>query len=174
MQAFIDETKQNGFLIVSTFTEGTRVDSVRKVMRQHLVGGQSRIHFKKESDPRRRAICSAICELDVQIVVYDATQIKNAMSARAACLSAVVEDLATSGGTRLVLETDDSLIDSDKRVLYQAVRKCDVADRLTYHHMRASAEPILWISDAAAWCVAKGGPWRERVDPKIESVRKLV
>ncbi|WP_249357758.1 hypothetical protein [Nocardia cyriacigeorgica] len=174
MQAFVDETKQNGFLIAATFAEGARIDPARKAMRQLLAGGQSRIHFKKESDPRRRAICSAICELDIQIAVYDATQIRNAASARTACLHAVVEDLAACGGTRLVLETDDSLIDSDKRVLYQAVRKLDVADSLTYHHMRPSAEPILWISDAAAWCVAKGGPWRRRVDPVIDSVRKLV
>ncbi|MBF6278060.1 hypothetical protein [Nocardia nova] len=173
MHAFVDETKQNGLLVVSTVVEVRHLKETRKQLRERRVRGQNRIHFKKESDPRRRSICSALCDLEVTVAVYDATRIRNPLDARAACLTAAVEDLADLGARRLTIEQDDSLVTSDRKVLYQAVRKFGVADTLAYEHMRPNDEPLLWVSDAVAWCVAKGGDWRNRVNPIITSVRKL-
>lgn len=173
MHAFVDETKQNGLLIVSTLAEVRHIQQARKVLQAQRAKGQNRIHFKKEDDSRRRAICSALCTLEVQVRVYDATSIRNAVEARTSCLTALVEDLAAVGGRRLTIEQDDSLVASDRRTLYSAVRKFDIADALTYDHMRPNQEPLLWVSDAVAWCVAKGGDWRRRVDPLITTVRKL-
>jgi len=69
-----------------------------------------------------------------------------------ACLRAVVQDLAAAGGQRLVLEQDDSLTHSDQAVFYSAVRDAGASERLTYHHLPARSEPLLWVADAAAWC----------------------
>ncbi|MEV6340944.1 hypothetical protein AB0M12_40270 [Nocardia vinacea] len=173
MHAFVDETKQNGLLIVSTLAEVRHIQQSRKVLQAQRAKGQNRIHFKKEDDSRRRAICSTLCTLEVQVTVYDATGIRDAAEARTGCLTAIVEDLAAVGGRRLTIEQDDSLVHSDRRTLYAAVRKFDVADTLAYEHMRPNQEPLLWVSDAVAWCVAKGGDWRRRVDPLITQVRKL-
>lgn len=173
MHAFVDETKQNGLLVVSTVVEVRHLKEARQQLREQRVKGQSRIHFKKESDSRRRSICSALCELAVEVTVYDATRIKGAIDARAACLTAAVEDLAGLGVQRLTIEQDDSLVTSDRQVLYTAVRKFSVEDSMVYEHMRPNEEPLLWVSDAVAWCVAKGGNWRDRVNPIIVGVRKL-
>ncbi|GAB90929.1 hypothetical protein GORHZ_119_00580 [Gordonia rhizosphera NBRC 16068] len=54
-------------------------------------------------------------------------------------------------------------------MLYTAVRRHGVA-RLVYEHQRPAAEPMLWVSDAVVWCYAKGGEWRRRVQPVINSV----
>ncbi|WP_039824879.1 hypothetical protein [Nocardia testacea] len=174
MRAFVDETKQNGLLVVSTVAEARHLKKARQELQEKRAKGQRRIHFTKESDPRRRSICSTLCELEVTVTVYDATRIKSAVEARAACLTAAVEDLAEVGAQRITIEQDDSLVASDRRVLYTAVRKFDVADTLVYEHLQPHMEPLLWVSDAVAWCVMKGGEWRPRVDPIITDVRKLV
>lgn len=174
MRAFVDETKQNGLLVVSTVVEARHLKKARQELQEKRAKGQRRIHFTKESDPRRRSICSTLCELEVDVTVYDATRIKSAVEARAACLTAAVEDLAEVGAQRITIEQDDSLVASDRRVLYTAVRKFGVADTLAYEHLQPHKEPLLWVSDAVAWCVMKGGDWRHRVDPIITGVRKLV
>jgi len=62
---------------------------------------------------------------------------------------------AAEGGHRLVIEQDDSLLERDRSVLYHGVRRAGVADSLTYEHLPARSEPLLWLADTAAWC---GGP----------------
>ena len=67
----------------------------------------------------------------------------------------------------LVLAQDDSTLKSDRRILFEAAGKYGIRDQLTYHHLRAKQEPMLWIPDAVAWCLAKGGEWPDRVRPLI-------
>jgi hypothetical protein len=41
---------------------------------------------------------------------------------------------------------------------------------LTYEHVDSTAEPLLWISDAVAWCFGAGGDWRCRASPLITEI----
>jgi hypothetical protein len=116
---------------------------------------------------------AAICRLNVQLDIYDATALTDARAAREACLRAIVNDLATAGGHRLVLEQDDSLVKHDQAVLFRAVRDVGVTDTLTYEHLPARTEPLLWIADAAAWCWTHGRHWQDRVAPVVRSVTRL-
>lgn len=68
---------------------------------------------------------------------------------------------------------DDPYMPSDKRTLYRAVREYGVVDSLSYVHQRPATEPLLWVSDAVAWCYVKGGDWRRRIEPLIETVIRL-
>ncbi|MGN2642498.1 hypothetical protein ACTD5D_41255 [Nocardia takedensis] len=174
MQAFIDETKEKGLLVVATFARPNDLTAARKALRKHLISGQRRIHFTKESDPRRRSICSMLCELSLEVVVYDASGIQNKATARQMSLSLIVGDLAAQRGNQLIIEQDDSLVASDRRILFEAVRKHEVAETLRYHHKRPHEEELLWVSDAVAWCWAKGGGWRDRVRPIVTDVRVVV
>lgn len=72
----------------------------------------------------------------------------------------------------LVLEQDDTLLDFDRRTLYGAVRRARYPD-LRYEQQRAAAEPLLALPDAVAWCRARGGEWRRRVEPVITGVRTV-
>jgi hypothetical protein len=45
--------------------------------------------------------------------------------------------------------------------------------RLRYEHQRASAEQLLAIPDAIAWCWVKGGHWRRQIEPAVTSVRTV-
>jgi hypothetical protein len=66
---------------------------LRKAMRGFILRGQTRIHMAKESDPRRRAICDAICAAAVNATIYDAGQrYKDPLAARDACLSITEPD----------------------------------------------------------------------------------
>jgi len=170
---FVDESKRHGLLIAAAVVQPRDLAPARTALRQLCLPGQSRLHFTKERDDRRRQILTAILTLDVVIDLYDATGIRNQQQARAACLRALVQDLAAAGGQRLVLEQDDSLVRSDQAVLYAAVRDAAVDERLTYEHVPARSEPLLWVADAAAWCWSRGGSWPGRLQPIIRHTRTV-
>lgn len=169
MHAFVDESKVRGLVVACTISDPSALVASRKAMQALRANGQRRIHFTKESDPRRRKICSAICDLDLEVRVYDTTTIRDQRQGRRSALDAVVRDLARDGGSSLVIEQDDSLVDADRATLYAAVRRHDAAD-LSYRHERPTQEPLLWVSDAVVRCYVKGGDWRRRVEPVIDSV----
>jgi len=155
--AFVDESKRHGLLVAAAVVQPRDLAPARTALRRLCLPGQSRLHFTKERDDRRRQILTAILSLGVVVDLYDAG-ICNQQQARAACLRAVVQDLAAAGAQRLVLEQDDSLVRSDQAVLYAAVRDASASDRLTYEHVPARTEPLLWVADAAAWCWSRGAP----------------
>lgn len=110
--AFIDETKTNGLLVAVAVLAPRDLAPARTAMRALCLPGQSRLHFIKERQSRRR--------IPVVLNIYDATAVHDQKQARAACLRQIVVDLAAAGAQRLVLEQDDSLLKSDQVVLYDA------------------------------------------------------
>lgn len=173
VHAFIDETKDNGLLVVAALVAPRDLRSARATMRGLLLPGQARLHFTKERPSRRAQITAAVCATNVRIDVYDARGVRDPKRARALCLERIVADLAANGATRLVIEQDDSLVKHDQRVLHAAVRAADVIDALTYEHLPARSEPLLWLPDAAAWCWTHGSAWRQRLSPVLGDVHIL-
>jgi len=171
--AFVDESKRHGLLVAVAVVQPRDLALARTALRRLCLPGQSRLHFTKERDERRRQILTAILDLGVVVDVYDATSIRDQQQARADCLRAVVQDLAAAGGQRLVLEQDDSLMRNDQTVLYAAVRDAGASDRLTYEHLPARTEPLLWVADAAAWCWSRGAPWPSRLQAITRHTRTL-
>jgi hypothetical protein len=171
---FVDETKERGYVLVATSHVGSDVALIRKAMRQFVLEGQNRIHFAKESAPRRRAIIGAICETGVSATVYDTgRRYPNELEARAACLRAVIEDLADGHQTLLVLEQDDSLIRWDRQRLIESTRDLGCRSTLRYEHRRAKADLMLCVPDAVAWCWARGGWWKQRISDVVADVRRF-
>lgn len=171
--AFVDETKANGLLLVAAVLAPRDLAAARTTMRGLTLPGQSRLHFTKERPGRRREIAAAICRTGAVLDIYDATAIRDQKQARSACLRQIVTDLAATGGQRLVLEQDDSLLEHDRAILYAAVRQAGIADSLTYEHLPGRSDPLLWIADAAAWCWTHGPTWRERLAPVVHHVKRL-
>ena len=63
---------------------------------------------------------------------------------------------------------------NDREISYRAVRASGVDGDLMYEQMSPPLEPMLWIPDAVvAYCWAKGGSWRLRVDPLVREVKAL-
>lgn len=71
----------------------------------------------------------------------------------------LVAVLAADDARRLVLEQDDSLLERDRAVLYDAVRRTSNAEGLTDELLPARSEPPARLADTAAWCWTHGPVW---------------
>jgi len=102
----------------------TSTRCAKKLIRGLILPGQRRLHMKDENDQRKRSIAAAITSSDVRATIYTAERrYRTERDSRAACLQALVADIATRGDTILVLEQDDSLIPWDRRHLYDLARQ---------------------------------------------------
>ena len=154
---FVDETKRRGYLLVASAVVPGDLDGTRRMLRGLVLPGQRRLHMKDESDSRKRSIAAAIAVSGITATIYDAGRRHDTeRERRAACLTALVADAAIQDYAMLVLEQDDTLIVSDRKLLYLATRQAGCPD-LRYEHHRVAVEPLLALPDAVAWCWAKGG-----------------
>ena len=168
---YVDEAKSGGYLLVAAVVLPQDSTALRATVRGLVLQGQYRIHMKKERDSRKRAIADAICASGIRATIYDAGRDRRyERDARAACLRGLVADAAGTGGL-LILEQDDSLMSWDKQRLIELTREFGCRDTLRYRHERAAAEQLLALPDAIAWCWAKGGEWRKRIEPVVETIR---
>ncbi|MEB3068213.1 hypothetical protein [[Mycobacterium] vasticus] len=172
---FVDESKRREYFVVAAIVAPKDLRPLRRVVEDLLLPQQRYIHMKDEGDGRKQTIAKNFVGAGVEAIVYDAGQrYRTQLAARAACMRGLIEDLATnSDDTLIIIEQDDSLVHSDRRLLYEAVRAVGRADNLRYDHRRREAELLLGIPDAIAWCWAKGGRWRQHIEPAIRSVRSL-
>lgn len=106
--------------------------------------------------------------------IYDAGQrYRDPLDARSACLQAVISDTTAGEETLIVLEQDDSIIQWDRQRLIELTRAESRRDNLRYEHRRAKTELLLTVPDAIAWCWARGGHWRRRIEPVIATVKQV-
>lgn len=166
---FIDESKENGYLIAVAMVADRDVASLRGATKKLCLPRQQRIHFTKESSQRRLRILGEFKSLGVKTQVFSAQGLAD-RDARAWCLDEIIEFAASVDARRIVLETDDSIVESDRRTLYQSLDRRGLREDVSYSHLRAAAEPLLWIPDAVAWSFAKGGEWGRHVEPLIQGV----
>lgn len=158
LHAFVDESVVSTYIVAVALVPAERVAECRRVVRALLRGGQKRLHFSHESDRRRREILTGIERLGVEHRVYTT---KKGRNARDVCLERLVPDLSAAGVRRLVIERDDSLVTTERRLLFQLCR--DLERDLVYTHLRAKEDLLLCAPDAIAWCWSRGGEWRARV-----------
>ena len=166
---FVDESKSRGYTMVAAAVDPRDLTALRRELRALVLPGQRRVHFTKESDSRKRTVVSRLTELGVRAYLVRSSDPGEA-SARADCLSQLVAAAVRDGHTRIVLERDESIERSDRRVLYSEVERRGLHGSVTYDHEAAHQEPLLWIADAIAWSHTKGGDWRRRIEPLLVGV----
>ncbi|MFD0742975.1 hypothetical protein ACFQ1L_15165 [Phytohabitans flavus] len=145
----------------------------RQSIKGLIMPGQRRLHFQKESNGRRKQILDAVAALGVEAIVYDGHRYASNKPARDACLARLVTDLTKLDVERLILETEDGALKSDKALIFAQLRSTGDGNALRYAHMRAYEESLLAIPDAIAWSWAKGGHWRARISEIVSDVRKV-
>ncbi len=171
---FVDETKHRDYLLVAAQLQPGTLDATRSTLRALVLPGQRRLHMNDERDPRRRAIAAVVVAAGVHATVYDAgRRYRTERDRRAACLQALVDDVARRRDTTLVLEQDDSLVRWDNQRLIELTRAAGCSETLRYEHRRTAAEQLLAVPDAIAWCWARGGDWRRRIEPVVADVRTV-
>ena len=160
--AFVDESKAKKYIMVASIMPSAHLLKSRKAMRALLAPGQTRIHFKNESPKRRRKILAAISVLNHPNLFSTSTLPKN-KDARIECLEMLIPELLRNGVTKIVFEADDSLVHAERRYLMAVISELPESHGITFEHLAPRQEPCLWIPDAVAWSLQRGGEWAQRV-----------
>lgn len=167
MHMFVDESERGGYLLAATVLEPSALHSTRTMMRELLLPGSRRVHFKTEKDSRRKLIASRLVHRGLTVHLY--TGRGPSEKVRAALLERLAVDAIDAGVTRLVLDSrDPAANDRDRLVIGTRTKARDAG--MVYEHMHSFTEPALWVSDAVAWCHGAGGDWRRRVNPLVGDV----
>lgn len=167
---FVDETKTRDYVVAAATLPAGKVTQARKALRGLLLPRQDRIHFAKEKDAYRDRVLHVMCGLEVQVTLYIA-KTKDQRAGRAACLTAVVEDVLKDRAAHLTIERDESLMRSDLELISDLLYP--VTDKPAYRLDVPRSEPLLWISDAVCWCYQRGGRWIDAARPLVVEVRHL-
>lgn len=166
LHVFADESKKRGFILAAAIIDQGELNRLRSIVGDLRLPGQRRLHFAKESDGRRSLIIRAFAEASVQVTIYDATNFRTDKLGRDAAIARLTDDAVSMGAGRLVLEMDDSVLQSDRLIISERLAKNECHD-LRFEHQRAYEEYLLAIPDAVAWCWVKGGHWRRTVKPLV-------
>lgn len=171
----IDESKARTYVMVAVACPEEALSQARRTIKRLVLPGQRSIHMKSEADRRRRQITSAICGLSTSGITATAVVVTSGgheHELRKQALREIVRIAASSGGGSLVLDLDPTQERRDQRVLIEAVR--DHQDvPVSFSHSPLSHEPLLTLPDVLAWCLARGGEWRPRIDRLLSEVRRI-
>jgi len=169
---FVDESKPPGrYILAVTAVDSAALSTVRRDLRAWRHRGSSSTHFAKEKDSFRKLLLSRMVGLPVTVRLYIVEDRAREAEARRVAMGKLAEELLARGSARLVLERDDSMARGDRQQLSQAFRNAIAPP--VYTHLRAREEPVLWISDAVAWCYQRGGEWPALCVPIIDEVVRI-
>jgi hypothetical protein len=108
-----------------------------------------------------------MCALDVRVSVWIVKR-RPDKEARPLSLNALVAEAVRVGVAQLIIERDESLERADRRLIADVIRRSGSSE-MQYQHVAPHEHPLLWVSDAVAWCYSNGGDWIRRVDKIVES-----
>ncbi|NVN00774.1 DUF3800 domain-containing protein [Arthrobacter sp. SDTb3-6] len=168
-QVFVDESKSKAYYVAASAIAPADVTTARKSIAALCRPGQRRVHFKSESDSSRNAFLTGAIAAGLQTRLYVARNMAD-KAARTLCLERLLDDLVMAGARKLVLESDESLEQSDRRTIAQHLRQFDEGGELRYMHCKSNEEPLLWVSDAVAWCHQRGGDWIRKAAPLVQEI----
>ena len=163
---FLDESKVKDYIVVTTASSSGTLKQSEQKLRSLLKSGQRRLHFKSERDSRRREILARIVELNVRATVWVVSELPN-KAARDLCLTAICQEAVHSGVDQITIESDESIVSADRKLISNLLRT-EKAGHIRFQHTPPHEHPLLWVSDALAWCYSSGGDWMRRSEPLIK------
>lgn len=170
---FVDESKSKAYFVAATVVRPESLASARRAVSVLRRAGQRSVHFKSESDSSRNAFLGGAIQAGLSVRLYIARGMPDKV-ARPLCLERLMDDLIPGRAAKLVLESDASLEQADRRIIARHLRENDTDGSLRYMHCRPHEEPLLWVSDAVAWCHQKGGDWIRRAAPLVDELIQCV
>jgi len=168
-QLFVDECKAKEYYLAAAVTTSASLTTVRNALKAGRHKGTDYIHFVRERDAVKDRFIGIMRECDLTAIMYVSATKKHA-TAREACLHAMLDDIAAQQIRQLTIESDVSVDVADRRIIAQRLKELKYAD-LRYQHRGKKEEPLLWASDAIAWCYNRGGIWRQKIEPLLIDVR---
>jgi len=161
---FIDESSRTtgkkrfqGYYLAAAVVPTPALASARIVLRNGLRPGRTSFHFTKEQDVDRARFLAAIADTGIVTRVYKSPNAKDA-EARPSLLIQLLADLPALRSVYLGLEQRE---EHQNKIDRQLIAQHRAASLQSYAHL-PKAEPLLWVSDAIAWCC--GHPdWHTKV-----------
>ncbi|MDY5786557.1 MULTISPECIES: hypothetical protein [Actinomycetes] len=169
--AFIDESKNRDYLLITTLMIHSDLLATRKKLRSLLLPGQERFHMKNERDSRRKKLLSLIRDLNATVVIYRAptsSHRRSQIEARADVLQAFLDDALNTSIRNVCLESDETMNARDRQVIAQFLQRHQAVDGIRYQHLPAKSEILLCIPDAVGWAWNRGGEWKKMVAPLVD------
>lgn len=164
IRAFVDESESNRAKDPDTYLVGAVVvgsedaAAVRERIAALKLRGQSKLHWRDESDRRRRQIIRTVADMPVTAVLaahVDADRAPEARRHRA--LRTLLPALSSLGVTRVELESRGRAADQRDRKLFDGMRRSHMFGEdpppMRIEHPVGHAEPGLWIADAICGAV---------------------
>jgi hypothetical protein len=158
--AYIDESKARNYIFVLHMVEAKNQRALRKLFTGELLAGQRSFHFRKENNRRRVRLIRLFHGAPCRVYVFKRKG-KTQTSARNCLISKICDLAARLEISELVFEFDKMSFEQHTKLLNQ------IRARIPWDHRERHQEPLLWVADAVAWCVNRGGEWERMVRPMI-------
>lgn len=107
---------------------------------------------------------ATMCSLPLRTLIVQCPRGLHEAQARAQCPAHIAEWMPT--GSRLVLEVDRRIVDSDRRTLNRLAGQYS----FNFQSLAPTEDPGLWLPDATAWCWIRGGAWRDSITPIVADI----
>jgi hypothetical protein len=167
---FIDESFSKNYILVGHLVPVSSLTRLRKALKTHVLSGQRSIHFVKESDSRRKYLLSQFRKLGCQTIKVEIVGQDN-RSARRNALEALICLAEHFQISNFVVELDETTFRSDRATLNSHNVAAEQGG-VTFEFKARHEEPLLWLADAVAWCLGRGGTWKSRVDSLLVDTKK--
>ena len=163
---FIDESSSKKYVLVGVLIQDQNFIVSRRQLRALLLPRQRSIHFRQESKKRRKQLIDVFLELGFSCLVVSLSNQK-AKTARPKGIELLSELSLTKRCNKLVFELDESSWVADIKTLNAITYSKKLHGQLQWDHVPRHQEPLLWVADAVAWCLNRGGDWERMVRPMI-------
>jgi hypothetical protein len=159
---FIDESKSKAYVLCAIFVNVEHVPSIRRDLNRLRLKGQSRIHFVSESNRRRRQILSVYRTLPIEVRFFE-TRGEPEAESREKCFRELAKALPSGDYCEVWIEADSNHVDLDKTVLTNALKAEAKSSNVIFSHSDPRTQILLWIPDALAWVMTRGGDWHKEL-----------
>jgi len=182
LKAWGDESKSSyrrdpgTYIFGAVITDGTKAEeAAREVLKQLLLPGQRKTHWRDESDKRRDRIIEAIgeCGLDGIVVTRVGTVDERDERQRRKCFEYFALQLIANDVWDLCLESRGATGNALDLAMVNALRAAKViAPDFRIDHAGGSTDPLLWAADAVCGAVVSsriGQPkWLHRLERIVQ------
>ncbi|WP_304324804.1 hypothetical protein [Corynebacterium frankenforstense] len=154
--AFADESiiqmpsGRQAYRIGAALLATTELEAARDVLRPLLLPGQSKLHWRDESPPRRDQISRQVAATGSMLTIvthWSEVPAKEERSRRK-CLERLYYELASMDVQDASLECRQQAQDAKDIRHIVALQARNQAKNLRLSHLRGKDEPLLWIPDA--------------------------
>lgn len=164
------------YVFGAVITDGVKAeDNARDILRQLLLPGQRKTHWRDESDKRRDQIIEALCEcgLDGVVVTRVGPLDERNERRRRKCFEHFAEQLIRRDVWNLCLESRGAEADKlDLDVLLSFKSAHIIPNRFYLDHIPGADDPLLWAADAVCGAIVATRIGQPRWQHKLErSVR---